>query len=493
MNKCKLFAFGFIFEDGIQIGSQFLFNEKYSTNFDWFVLFNALLMLLSGALFLKTTAAALKTAFEEGKSKVFYFSISFWASSIVIAGGMRIGLGIYQTTRGDFQIVGPCLKYVKLGDTGILEAQPFNSNCLNVGEQIFIILQFLIPLTGLIIFIIYRLGSIFKGKWFSRHQSDSDKQRSSKRWIRALVWSFFIFILSIPWWFTKQISTDVYHYIPPSGPKLLILGPSHAGESTLYPHWLLDLHDYTTNRVNLNYYNKTEFAFDGVCAVNYNGEFYMIGGNNLPRQMSRLKGCNLEYKNQIPFDYSHGSCGIFDFGLLLCFGSPLDNACYLYSDEKFTKLNSTSHYVHHGAGHNLVKYKNGPFITGGVTLMGGMIPIPSSSMTEIMNFENGDGIWTVQEPYPYGENIGLSSFVSLKKEVLVIGGSEWLDDVFDYAVFDRIASFNGSWSIYGKLMSARSGHNSILFKSKIFIVGDQQKTEIFDLENKNSTMTDPFQ
>ena len=67
----------------------------------------------------------------------------------------------------------------------------------------------------------------------------------------------------------------------------------------------------------------------GSCAVTYQGQFYVYGGETYKRQIAKVKDMSLTNIGSLPFDFYHGGCASTKSKILLCFHREGDHkTCY---------------------------------------------------------------------------------------------------------------------------------------------------------------------
>ena len=108
------------------------------------------------------------------------------------------------------------------------------------------------------------------------------------------------------------------------------------------------------------------------CSINWRNRFYVFGGQDVSRQISRLNGYTLERVGSLPFDHNLGSCSVMSNQFIfLCFGGSDDyKRCRRSTDplEIFHEI-ALSYFDHRGiqtscsdsesyfsAGHQLIYF-----------------------------------------------------------------------------------------------------------------------------------------
>ena len=102
-------------------------------------------------------------------------------------------------------------------------------------------------------------------------------------------------------------------------------------------------------RVDRNFFflygEKTE-VFQS-CGLTWRNQFYLFGGTNEKRQVSKLSSCKLERVGELDFDLDKGGCAnLNDEKIYLCFGLEQNTKkCRYATDplEKFSLIEQTSH------------------------------------------------------------------------------------------------------------------------------------------------------
>ena len=117
----------------------------------------------------------------------------------------------------------------------------------------------------------------------------------------------------------------------------------------------LNTHAYSINtqggyqKLNFDFDEKTE-VYDS-CSVQWYNHFYIFGGNNYNRQVSRVNGNRLERKGDLSFNFYSGGCTVLNQQtVVLCFGTynVAEDVCRQSNNPigPFTKLNK-SNFAHH--------------------------------------------------------------------------------------------------------------------------------------------------
>ena len=141
-------------------------------------------------------------------------------------------------------------------------------------------------------------------------------------------------------------------YLPSNVPMLIGLN----GKTDFIFPWTLIFIKLSSGEVDddlsFTYDPKTEVRAS--CAASFDGEMFVLGGWNLPRQvilnnlptifaikflliisgikklfeMSKVQNCKLASVGQLPFDFLGGACKAFSFGIMLCFAINAKQECY---------------------------------------------------------------------------------------------------------------------------------------------------------------------
>ena len=141
-------------------------------------------------------------------------------------------------------------------------------------------------------------------------------------------------------------------YLPSNVPMLIGLN----GKTDFIFPWTLIFIKLSSGEVDddlsITYDPKTEVRAS--CAASFDGEMFVLGGWNLPRQvilnnlptifaikflliisgikklfeMSKVQNCKLASVGQLPFDFLAGACKAFSFGIMLCFAINAKQECY---------------------------------------------------------------------------------------------------------------------------------------------------------------------
>ena len=88
-------------------------------------------------------------------------------------------------------------------------------------------------------------------------------------------------------------------------------------------------------------YSGKDFDFDfgdetqvqDCCSVTYRGHFYVFGGYNFKKQISKLEGCSLQRIGSLDFDFYLGGCAtVNEESIYLCFDEDDSKRCHFGSD-----------------------------------------------------------------------------------------------------------------------------------------------------------------
>ena len=92
--------------------------------------------------------------------------------------------------------------------------------------------------------------------------------------------------------------------------------------------------------------HKTEVDFG--CSVTYRGDFYVFGGSDLDRQISKLEGCSLKRIGDLDFDFQVGGCAaVNEESIYLCFRRYDYKRCFVGIDPVGTFHNLTESQFNH--------------------------------------------------------------------------------------------------------------------------------------------------
>ena len=69
-------------------------------------------------------------------------------------------------------------------------------------------------------------------------------------------------------------------------------------------------------------------SFQGSCSTSLNGEMFVFGGKQEPRQVSRISGCGLGRVSTLPFDFDGACQARFRNQILLCFSEYEEQTCH---------------------------------------------------------------------------------------------------------------------------------------------------------------------
>ena len=103
-----------------------------------------------------------------------------------------------------------------------------------------------------------------------------------------------------------------------------------------------------TGSVNTNFlflYGEGTEAWKS-CSISWKNEFYIFGGRNERRQISKIIGCELKRVGTLSFDLLRGACSTFaEQQVFLCFDEDNSDACYTAADPElpFTSILSSTH------------------------------------------------------------------------------------------------------------------------------------------------------
>ena len=96
------------------------------------------------------------------------------------------------------------------------------------------------------------------------------------------------------------------------------------------------------NDFDFKYNRETSSSYS--CGVTYENEFWIFGGadeskrqvrtkimeeNKTEIKFSRIEGCELKSVGELSFDFYHGACNSFSFGVLLCFDYYNTQSCHM--------------------------------------------------------------------------------------------------------------------------------------------------------------------
>lgn len=96
-------------------------------------------------------------------------------------------------------------------------------------------------------------------------------------------------------------------------------------------------------------YNKNEFH-DG-CSLTFQNEAYFFGGATKPRQILQLKGCEVVYEGDLPFDLTKGACTTSQDTLFLGFPNTTGQEKNFYRSEgPFDEYTKTTSIHNHNYG-----------------------------------------------------------------------------------------------------------------------------------------------
>ena len=68
--------------------------------------------------------------------------------------------------------------------------------------------------------------------------------------------------------------------------------------------------------------------FKGSCSTSFNGEMLIFGGQQEPRQVSKIRGCGLERVSTLPFDFDGACQARIRNQILLCFSAYEEQTCH---------------------------------------------------------------------------------------------------------------------------------------------------------------------
>ena len=58
-------------------------------------------------------------------------------------------------------------------------------------------------------------------------------------------------------------------------------------------------------------------------------KFWNKNGNKTEIKLSKIEGCELKSVGELSFDFYHGTCNTFSFGVLLCFDYYSTQSCHM--------------------------------------------------------------------------------------------------------------------------------------------------------------------
>lgn len=235
---------------------------------------------------------------------------------------------------------------------------------------------------------------------------------------------------------------------------------------------ILDFQGNVENDFDISYDSDTEIQ--GSCGASLNGQFWIIGGWNEPRQISRFAGCKLKRIDSLDFYYRYGACNTYQFSsekILFCFGGAItDKTCHTFDGQAVEKAESTSFY--HDEIFHLGSFLGQPMTVGSHTG-------PSSyTATEFMDLKTQK--WSSGPEYPFHTKISGYSVAETSSSSYIIGGQYGPDRV------TTIAEYNDSgWSKFGDLLNTREYHTSITLNGETMIFGgtfsESITTEVWNL------------
>ena len=95
--------------------------------------------------------------------------------------------------------------------------------------------------------------------------------------------------------------------------------------------------------------NENEFH-DG-CSLTFENEAYFFGGATKPRQILKIKGCEVIYEGDLPFDMTKGACTTSQDTLFLGFPNMTGQEKFFYrSDGPFDEYTKTTSIHSHNYG-----------------------------------------------------------------------------------------------------------------------------------------------
>ena len=95
--------------------------------------------------------------------------------------------------------------------------------------------------------------------------------------------------------------------------------------------------------------NNNEFH-DG-CSLTFQNEAYFFGGANKPRQILQIKGCEVVYEGDLPFDLTKGACATSQDTLFLGFPNTTGQEKNFYRSEgPFEEYAKTTSIHNHNYG-----------------------------------------------------------------------------------------------------------------------------------------------
>jgi len=217
------------------------------------------------------------------------------------------------------------------------------------------------------------------------------------------------------------------------------------------------------------------------CMTEFNGEHYIFGGDvgdastgdatGSIYQMAKIDGCGLKKMPDLPFSFTQGTCGTYQWTtdtkkVVLCFDAitsiPVSSPrnCHTWDGENFETITGSKQYhiqIRFGT------YKGNPIAIGD--------GYAGHNKVEIMNINTEDGThtWSDAASWPFRFSYSQYSIISEADRVITFGGHchyqapYELDEVTEYK--------NDEWTLLGRLNRSRFGGAAISNGLEVMILG----------------------
>jgi len=176
---------------------------------------------------------------------------------------------------------------------------------------------------------------------------------------------------------------------------------------------------------------------DQVCTVEYEGDYYVIGGFYDEQRVSKVSGCRFETVARLPIEMFQQRCSVWQGDIWMCGNADDPRACYRYDLESFEQ----------GPGSNL-EHRLGGLVTYNETLLR-----VAGYTNQVESLSSPNGEWE-----DFGANLleiinGFTTAV-VGDHIYTFGGYAFVQQ--DYTTkINKYSPDTHSWSTAGFLLNKR--------------------------------------